>query len=249
MVALLWTIGGSGAAYGEDLGPLARRISGGATLLGQLASSDAVRQFQEDARDFERAADRDRGRRIGRAWRRARSSYDEARRDAVRSNDGRVDFVVRHLDEDLADAERLVGRDSGRDGDDDDRDRDDRRGGDTSPDPGHASLIDTAICVGSNQVGSHPCPAPRRDATFRLPRSASRIRKIAGEWRDYGLGARAQVLVNGTVVFEADVEKDWDGDGKDLDLTLPRGGSTVTVVSKNGDPMWVRKLEVDYDSN
>jgi hypothetical protein len=49
------------------------------------------------------------------------------------------------------------------------------------------------------------------------------------------------------VVWESDVAKDWDSDGRDLDVRV-RPGSTVTLVSKTGDPMWVRRFEVDYQS-
>jgi hypothetical protein len=235
-------------AAADELSSIVRRIAGGASILSDISSSDAARDLHESAHHLERVVDdEDTGRRhLGRDWRRLRDAYRRVDRERD-SDDPRVEFLVRHLGEDVAAGDRVVGRDYGDYADDEREDRDEHYdwSGGAAASQLHARLLGNTVCLGWNRVGSHPCPSPQRSIDFRLPHDVTRLRRISGEWRDYGRGAKAVVLVNGAAVWESDVAKDWDGDSKDLDLRVPRG-STITVVSKNGDPMWVRRLEVDY---
>ncbi|MGH7898899.1 MAG: hypothetical protein ACREQQ_13170 [Candidatus Binatia bacterium] len=212
-----------------------RRILGGASILRDLVSGEAVDDFRDRARELERAIHGDRRGQVTDGWRRLRDTFARAKREGLReARDPRVEFVIRHLEEDVTAGDRLVGR------------------GEIEPGPGgrleHVSLVENQVCVGWNRVGPHPCPSPRHELNFRLPRDATRVRRVAGEWRDFGRGARAVIRVGEHVVGEFDVKKDWDGDGREVDLRVPPG-STITLVSRNGDPMWVRRLEVDYESD
>jgi hypothetical protein len=220
----------------DKLESVIHRIAGGAAILSDLSSSDAARDLDESARRLEQLISEGATspRRMANDWRRLREAYSRLNRER-NSRDPRMQFVLGHLGQDLAMGDRIVGRDvSG--------DYSDRPFADSVR---HAVILDQTTCIGWNIVGPHPCPSPRREMTFRLPRDATHIRKISGEWRDYGRGARAQVYVDKNAVWETDVAKGWDSDGRDLDVRV-WPGSTITLVSKNGDPMWVRKFEIDY---
>ena len=108
-----------------------------------------------------------------------------------------------------------------------------------------ARFVQSEVCIGTNRVGPRPCPAARETLTFRLPRDARVVRKIDAVWRDHGRGAKAQVYVDDRFVWETDVAKDWDPDGRELDLRVG-SGSTITVRS-TGDPVWLRSLDVEYE--
>ncbi len=223
-------------ALDRDLLEVANRIEGGAALLDEIASSREVDDFHDRARRFQRALDDDsRGRRILEDWRELREQF--RRLEGLRgARNARVDFLFTHLAEDVAAGDRIVGR-----------------GGFGGPDagstPGRVSFVRGEACVGVKRVGPKPCPSPRGDLTFRIPREVSVIRKISGEWRDFGRGAVAQIYVDDRFVWGSDVAKDWDSDARsDLGLRVAPG-STITVVSQQGDPLWVRRLDIEYEGD
>ena len=50
--------------------------------------------------------------------------------------------------------------------------------------------------------------------------------------------------MNDRLIWRADVARNWDGDSKSLDVRVPTG-STLTVRSSNGDPIWIRRLTAE----
>jgi hypothetical protein len=224
---------GAGDDTRRDLREIAARITGGASLLTGAAAGAPSRAFHERARRFEDAVTRRRP--LADDWRELRTSFEDARRSARRKDDSRILFLVTHLHQDLLDAVPLVVS-SG------DRGRPSR--GDTEPNAdGRLSLIDRETCVGTGRSGT-PCPTPRDALSFRIPRSVEVIRRLDGEWRDFGRGANAEIFLNDRLIWRTDVEKDWDRDDKTLDLRVPPG-STLTVRSSNGDPIWIRRLSAE----
>lgn len=217
----------------RDLREVAARITGGASLLASAAGGASSEAFHERARRFEDSVTRRRP--LADEWRELRTSFEDARRSARRKDDSRVVFLVTHLHQDLLEAVPLVVAFG-------DRGRPSR--GDTEPGPdGRLSFIDQETCVGTGRSG-RPCSTPRDVLSFRIPRSVEVIRRLDGEWRDFGRGANAEIHLNDRLVWRTDVQKDWDGDGKTLDLRVPPG-STLTVRSSNGDPIWIRRLTAE----
>jgi hypothetical protein len=212
----------------RDLRELAAKITGGASLLVGVASSRPTQAFHDHARRFEDAVER--RDHVGDDWRELRSSFEAARQSARRERDPRITFLVSHLQEDIAEGDPLVGSYAGE-----------------SPPPGGSggriSFIDQEICVGTGRDG-RPCPTPRDAVTFRIPRDVAVINRLDGEWRDFGRGANAEIYVNDRLVWRTDVAKDWDGDGTALDVRVPPG-STLTVRSSTGDPIWIRRLTAE----
>jgi hypothetical protein len=219
--------GQSGSA--RDLRELASQITGGASLLVDVSSSRATQNFHDRAHHFEGSV-KQQDRRVGYEWRDVHSSFEEVRR-AARGDDARIAFLVSHLREDLAEGDPLVASYSTGSG----------RGGAGSD--GRISFIDQETCVGTGRSGK-PCHPPRESLTFKIPRDVAVISRIDGEWRDYGRGANAEVYVNDRLVWRTDVAKEWDGDGQSLDVRVPPG-STLTVRSSTGDPIWIRRLTAE----
>jgi len=213
----------------RDLRELAAKISGGASLLAGAASSRSTQAFNDRARRFAEAVER--RDRVGDEWREVQSSFERARQTA-RRDDPRIGFLVSHLQDDLAEAEPLVGSYAG------------------SPSPGgpatsggHISFIDRETCVGTVR-SDRDCDNPRDSLTFKIPRDVTVINRLDGEWRDYGRSSNAEIYVNDRLVWRSDVNKDWDGDGKSVDVRIPPG-STLTIRSSTGDPIWIRKLTAE----
>lgn len=198
-----------------------------------LASSGPAQAFHDRAHHFEESLGRGRDH-LGDDWREVRSSFEAARRSA-RQDDPRTTFLVSHLQEDLAEADLLVGPYA------------------TAPahppsegtvgSNGRISFIDEETCVGTGR-SDRPCAMPRDSLTFRIPRDVAVINRLDGEWRDFGRGANAEIYVNDQLVWRTDVAKDWDDDGTSLDVRVPPG-STLTVRSANGDPIWIRQLTAE----
>jgi hypothetical protein len=214
----------------RDLRELAAKITGGASLLAGAASSRPTQAFQESARQFENAVRRRDN--VSDDWREVRSSFEEARQSARRNDDPRITFLVSHLQEDLNEADPLVASYAGQ----------------PAPPPsgtsgGRISFIDRETCVGTVR-SDRDCDNPRDSLTFRIPRDVTVINRLDGEWRDYGRGANAEIYVNDRLVWRSDVNRDWDGDGKSVDVRIPPG-STLTVRSSTGDPIWIRKLTAE----
>lgn len=217
----------------RDLRELAAQITGGAALLVDVASSRPAQAFHDRAHTFEESLGRGR-KHLDDDWREVRSSFEAARRSA-RRDDPRTTFLVSHLQEDLAEADLLVRS----------------YASESAPPPsggtvgsgGRISFIDQETCVGTGRSG-RPCPTPRDSLTFRIPRDIAVISRLDGEWRDFGRGANAEIYVNDRLVWRTDVAKDWDGDGTSLDVRIPPG-STLTVRSSNGDPIWIRRLTAE----
>jgi hypothetical protein len=142
-----------------------------------------------------------------------------------------MEFILDHLENDIEAGDQIVGR----------GDRDE----DSSTSSDRASLIRSETCLGDHRVGPHPCPSPREAITFRIPREATVLKGVSGEWRDFGRGGKALVYLNDRAIWESDVARDWDSDGRNFNLRVPRG-STITLVSKNGDPIWIRRFEIEF---
>ena len=212
----------------RDLREISAKITGGASLLAGTASSRSTQAFHEDARKFENAVKRRDN--VAEQWRDVRSSF-EAIRSPRRGDDSRVAFLVAHLQEDITEADPIVGSYAGSPGD----------GPATSG--GRISFIDKETCVGTGRSG-RPCTTSRDSLTFKIPRDITVINRLDGEWRDFGRGSNAEIYVNDRLVWRSDVNKDWDGDGKTLDVRIPPG-STLTVRSSTGDPIWIRKLTAE----
>jgi hypothetical protein len=213
----------------HDLRELAAQITGGAALFVNVSSSSAAQAFHDRAHHFEESLGR-RSDHVADDWRDVRRSFEAARRSVRREEDPRITFLVSHLQEDLAEADSLVGSYAGAPG----------------PPPsgdGRISFIDQETCVGTGRSG-RPCPTPRDSLTFRIPRDVAVIKRLDGEWRDFGRGANAEIYVNDQLVWRSDVGKDWDGDGTSLDVRIPPG-STLIVRSSNGDPIWIRRLTAE----
>jgi hypothetical protein len=216
-----------------DLRALAAKITGGASLLVDVSSSRATQAFHDSAHHFEDAVER--RDHVADDWREVRSSFEAARRDARRQDDPRITFVISHLQEDLAEAAPLVGS----------------YAGESAPPPsggtvgsnGRVSFINRETCVGTER-SNRPCSTPRDSLTFRIPREVAVINRLDGEWRDFGRGANAEIYVNDQLVWRTDVAKDWDGDTTSLNVRIPPG-STLTVRSSTGDPIWIRRLTAE----
>ena len=218
----------------ERLEPLAHRIAGAASLLYGVERNRATERFHESTHHFEDILDDRRERRIDDDWRAVREAYDEVRRRGVR-RDAQTEFILTHLAEDMERGDRVVAHvESG--------------GGGGYPgggeEAGRLALIDRETCVGWNRVGPRPCPSARDSVTFSIPRSVKVLRQVNAEWRDFGRGANAEVYVNDRLVWRTDVAKDWDPDGKRLDMRI-WPGSTITLRSGNGDPIWIRRLDIE----
>lgn len=217
----------------RELRELAAQITGGASLFVDVASSRPTQAFHDSAHHFEESLGRSRDH-VNDDWRDVRSSFEAARRSA-RRDDPRTSFLVAHLQDDLAEADPLVAsyaRGSGP-----------RPGGGTVGSDGRISFIDQETCVGTGRSG-RPCSTPRDSVTFRIPRDVAVINRLDGEWRDFGRGANAEIYVNDRLVWRTDIAKDWDGDGTSLDVRVPPG-STLTVRSSTGDPIWIRRLTAE----
>jgi hypothetical protein len=217
----------------RDLRELAAKITGGASLLVDVASSRATQTFHDRAHRFEGAVER--RDHVADDWREVRSSFEAARQSARREDDGRITFLLSHLQEDLAEAAPLVGSYAGESAP--------PPNGGTESSNGRISFIDRETCVGTGSSG-RPCPTPRDSLTFRIPRDVAVINRLDGEWRDFGRGANAEIYVNDRLVWRTDVARDWDGDGTPLDVRIPPG-STLTVRSSTGDPIWIRRLTAE----
>lgn len=218
-------------AFADDLSDIAARIVGGATLLQDVASGREVDDLHERAHHIERMLEEDRGRaHVGEDWEELRAAFDRVKRSrSGRSRDDRVRFLVEHLENDIEAGARIAGR---------------AGPGRPSGEAGRLTLIDRETCVGDARVGPRPCPSPRDAVTFRLPRDVDVIRRISAEWRDFGRGSKARVYLNDRLVWETDVARDWDPDGRALNLRVPRG-STITVTSRGGEAIWIRRLELE----
>jgi hypothetical protein len=214
----------------RDLREVAAKITAGASLLVGVDSSRATEAFHDRARRFEDGV----GRRdhLGDEWRELRSSFEAARQSARGDRDPRITFLISHLQEDFAQAAPLVGSYAGESAP--------RPGGGTVGSDGRISFVDQETCVGTGRAGK-PCSTPRDSLTFRIPRDVAVINRLDGEWRDFGRGSNAEIYVNDRLVWRTDVAKDWDGDGTALDVRIPPG-STLTVRSSTGDPIWIRRL-------
>lgn len=216
----------------RELRELSAEITGGASLLAGIASSRPTKAFHDRARQFSDAV----GRReqLGNNWRQVNSSFETARKSVARGNDPRIAFLVSHLQEDLAAAAPLVGSYAGRPG---------SPSAGTVGANGRISFIDQEICVGTAR-SDRACPTPRDSLTFRIPRDVAVINRLDGEWRDFGRKSNAEIYVNDRLVWRVDVNKDWDGDGTALNVRVTPG-STVTIRSSTGDPIWIRRLTAE----
>jgi hypothetical protein len=215
----------------RDLRELASQITGGASLLVDVASSRPVADFRERARHFEDSLGRRRDH-VADDWRELRGAFGAARSSAARGRDPRITFLVSHLEEDLAEGDRLIGS----------------YASEPAPPPSDGgaarlSFIDRDTCVGDTH-GGNACPTFRESLTFPIPRNVAVISRLDGEWRDFGRGANAEIYVNDRLVWRTDVARDWDGDSTSLDVRIPPG-STLTVRSSNGDPIWIRRLTAE----
>lgn len=108
---------------------------------------------------------------------------------------------------------------------------------------GLLSLIDEETCIGSAR-SANACATPRDALTFPIPAEVDIINRLDVEWRDFGHGADAEVYVNDRLVWRSDVDEDWDVDGEALAVRIPNG-STLTVRSSTGDPIWIRHLTIE----
>jgi hypothetical protein len=218
-----------------DYRRIVRRLVGGASLLYDMKRNRSTATLHERIHHFEEMVD-ERGAdpaHLGRDWAGVRDAFRDARKSlSFNDRDRRLDFVISHLADDVAAGDRVFGRGGG--------------GGWTEPSgAARHSFLTREACVGVNNVKPRPCPTPDDDLTFRIPPQVDVIRRISAQWRDYGRGAKAQVYVDGRLVWQTDVAKDWDADARDLDVRV-RPGSKLTVRSANGDPIWIRALEVDF---
>ncbi|MGH7805260.1 MAG: hypothetical protein ACREQJ_13010 [Candidatus Binatia bacterium] len=231
LAVLLLTVAVSAGAADRNLRVVAERIVGGAALMREIDRDRPIDEFYDRARRFADLARGSTGRGdVSEEWRRLRSSYRTARKEARRGREEGWSFLTSHLDEDFAAGDRLIG--SVADG--------------PATGTGEArrvSLIRSETCVGRNKT-DHACPNRRDTLTFSLPRDVKVIRRFDTEWRDFGANGNGELYINDRLVWREDVNKDWDGDGKDLNLRIP-AGSVITLRSANGDPIWVRKLTVD----
>jgi hypothetical protein len=222
----------SGAAD-RAIRAVAERIAGGAALMQEVDRDRPIDEFYDRARRFADLTARSTGHgNVSEEWRRLRSAYKAARKEARRGREEGWRFLVSHLDEDFAAGDRLIG---GRAGDEP-----------SSPGTGEArklSLIRSEVCVGRNRT-DHSCPSRRDALTFTLPRDVAAIRRFDTEWRDFGANGNGELYINDKLLWREDVNKDWDGDGRDLNLRVP-AGSVITIRSANGDPIWIRKLTLD----
>ncbi len=240
LTTLVLLLGLSAVAHGRDdnsprqtrreLRDLTAEITGGASLLAGVASGRSTQTFHDRARKFSNAVARRDS--VGDDWRQVRSSFESARQSTQRGNDPRIAFLVSHLQEDLAAADLLVGSYAGNS----------PRGGSGSSN-GRISFLDEESCVGTRR-SDRQCATPRESLTFRIPREVAVISRLDGEWRDFGRSSNAEIYVNDRLVWRSDVTKDWEGDGTALNVRVTPG-STLTVRSSTGDPIWIRRLTAE----
>jgi hypothetical protein len=225
----------------RDLRQLAVQIVGGASLLVDVSpSASSVVEFHKRAHHFEESLGRSRDHVDG-DWRDLRSAFRAASKAARRGRDPRIGFLLSHLEEDLAAGDQLVGAHAS---------APPPSGSVTGP--GRLSFIDRETCVGTNR-GAKACNGSRDTLTFSIPRDVTVISRLDAEWRDFGGSAKGEIYVNDRLVWRTDVARNWDTDAKSLDVRIPPG-STLSVRSSNGDPIWIRRLsaetrrEADRDS-
>ena len=228
---LAFLVAPSGAAD-RNLRAVAERIADGAALMQDVDRDRAIDEFHDRARRFADLTRGSTGRgNVPEEWRRLRAAYKAARKEARRGREEGWRFLVTHLDEDFAAGDRLVA---------------DVAGGEPPASGTEArklSLIRSETCIGRNRT-DHSCPNRKDALTFTLPRDVAAIRRFDTEWRDFGANGNGELYINDRLVWREDVNKDWDGDGRDLNLRVPKG-SVITMRSANGDPIWIRKLTVD----
>jgi len=235
LLATLLCLSGAGAAGAHetaDLRVVADRLVGGASLLTDLTSSGASRGFHDHAHRFQETVRSGRWKtgQLRSDWERLRRAFEEAERSlSRRRTDERIGFLLAHLEDEIESGSRLV---SGAPG----------AGGGTTEQ--WIGLLQGETCVGVQNVGPRPCPRPREGVSFRVPRGVTQIRRFRGEWRDFGGGARALVLLDGQPVWQTDVGKDWEADARSVNLRV-RPGQTLTIQSVRGDPFWVRRFDIE----
>jgi hypothetical protein len=215
----------------RDLRELASQITGGASLLADTAPSRTTRAFHERAQRFEESL-RQRGR-VKDDWRELRSAFEAARRSGGQSYP-RTTFLMTHLQEDLAEGDALIAAHAS---------APPPAGGDAPGAPRHVSFVDRETCIGTGRSGK-PCPSPQQDLTFRIPRDVAVITHLDGEWRDYGRPTSAEIYVNDRLVWRSVVNAEWDADGEAVNVRIPPG-STLTIRSATGDPIWIRRLTAE----
>ena len=242
VLAALVSAGGAVAHDDRDRGEdsvsaVARRVSAGASLLRDHTRTRTSERLHERAHRFEQAVDDGSKRVVNEEWRALREAFERVRREAS-GRDPEAEFLVSHLAEDVARGDQLVGRSGDEWNDDAKRDTE----------PGVHPLVNGEICLGTRNVGPRPCPQPRESITFSVPRGIDILRQVNAEWRDFGRGAVAEVYINDRLVWSADVAKGWDPDGKRLDMRI-WPGSTITLRTGNGEPFWVRKLDLEAGSD
>ena len=214
----------------RDLRQLATQIVGGASLLVDVSSAPSAVEFHKRAHHFEESLGRNRDH-VDDDWRNLRSAFPPASQSASRGRDPRIGFLLAHLEEDLAAGDRLLASHA------------------TAPPggsvggPGRLSFIDQQTCVGGNRI-ANSCPNARDTLTFSIPRDVAAITRLDAEWRDFGRTTNGEIYVNDRLVWQSDVARDWDTDAQTLDIRVPPG-STLSVRSSNGDPIWIRRLDAD----
>ena len=226
---LVWALSLS-LAHGAELNTLTDRIVGGASLLRAHRPSFSTRTLHEAALRFQQSVysrtgtSRQQYAELTVAFRNVRVSHGFAL-------DREMEFILTHLQQDLRVLDgRLVST------------------FDPSPPSSQVyahGFIQAETCLGGNAAGERPCPNQTNVLTFRLPRGATRITNLVGEWRDYGLKGKLLVHIDGVRVWRTDVKKKWDRDRKLLDHPVP-SGATVSLRSENGDSIWIRRFEVKY---
>ena len=218
-----------------DLTVVAHRITGGASLLQDLIQSGASNRFHDRAHHFEGVVGERRDQSLADDWRELEAAFEQMRRER-RGGEARYDFLIAHLREDMAEGDRLVAS---------------AGSGSIPPPPsggpGRVSFIDRVTCVGTAPTANR-CPVSRDTLTFRIPEGVTVIRRLDAEWRDFGHTTNAEVYVNDRMVWRTGVARDWDGDGTSLDVRIP-SGSTLSIRSSNGEPIWIRQLTAETRSD
>jgi len=231
MVALF-----AGASFAHEqptsLGPLAHRIAGGASLLSDLTQSPSASRFHDRAHHFEDAVGERSGGHLTEDWRDLRDAFEQARHELA-GGESRLDFLLAHLQEDIALGDRLVASITS----------EPPNTGYTGNGPGTVSFVNRTICVGTTDVG-RPCPSSRGSQTFRIPREVSVIRRLNAEWRDFGANSNVEIYVNDRLVWRTDTPEDWASATIPLNVQI-QPGSTLTVRSSDGDPIWIRRLNAE----
>ena len=215
----------------NDLAPVAHRITGGASLLQDLIQSSATKRFHQRAHHFEEVVGNRGGRHLAEDWRKVRAAFQQVRRER-RGGETRYDFLMAHLGGHLADGDALVGRQA------------------AAPPPsgrvtgsGRLSFIDRETCVGTKR-GANSCKSSSDTLTFSIPRDVAAISRLNAEWRDFDGDADGEIYVNDRLVWHTALTRDWDTNAKSLDVRIPPG-STLSIRSSNGDPIWIRRLSAE----